>query len=131
MQHGDQADDDVGGDGHERVDLLRLLEDPQFKPGCVAMEWSWRALWLNNFPRICTVQQADSHLAQDQRIKVSDVHAKLGVLACIQGFPVRGAPTVSAPNHPQCLVALDVFLGIFGMANHLDRSHFVVRPQTT
>ena len=68
-------------------------------------------------------------MAQDQGVKVSDVHGKLWVLGVLQRLPVRGATAVFAANHSQSFVTLDVFLGVFWMTNYCDGSHFVVGPQ--
>ena len=59
---------------------------------------------VERLPRVCTVEEPDSYIADHLGFKVPDIHAHPGVLSGVQRFPVRCASAGAAAYRAQGLV---------------------------
>lgn len=83
---------------------------------------------IERLPRVRAIEESNSHIADDLRVEVPDIHAHPLVFG-IEGFPVGCAAAGTAADCAQCLVALNVFGGVLRVAMNLDGANLVVGPE--
>src|SRR5687768_10129293 len=87
-------------------------------------------LFVDELPRVRTVQTPNSYRGNEFWIEVPQVHAMLRARRWLQGLPMCDAPASSAVNRAQRLVSLDVLRGGFRVALDLDRAELKVDPRS-
>src|SRR3954463_1185721 len=80
-------------------------------------------------PGVRAVEPANSHGGDQLRVEASEVDALFRAGLLLDRLPVGHAAAMPAADRAQCLVALDIGLGRFGMAVDRHCSEFEVHPR--
>jgi hypothetical protein len=78
---------------------------------------------------VCAIEEPYSYIADDLRLKVSDIHAHPLVLLGVEGFPVGCAAAGATADSTKGLIALNVLSGVLWVAVNPDGADIVVGPE--